>query len=131
MSSFAIHTKKYKMFLKDAENEENSQPTRIEAYFEACFHLIEAVAAQKRLHINKHQLVRKVLEENESVFGENTENIWRSFQKIENQIRPGQIYGGAIDGEALKNTKRLASVIEEVCNTILRKKGKTEFRNTR
>ena len=130
MSSFEIHNKKYRMFLKDAKNEKNSQPTRIEAYFEACFHLIEAVAAKKRLHINKHQLVRKILEENEDVFGGKTEDVWRSFQEIENQIRPGQIYGGAINGEALDNTKRLASVTEVICNTILRKRKKTAFRNT-
>lgn len=29
--------KKYGMFLKDAENKENSEPTRIEAYFDAFF----------------------------------------------------------------------------------------------
>jgi len=118
MSSLETHLKKYKLFLKDAENKENSEPTRIESYFEAVFHLIEAVAAKHRIHINKHQLVRSVLENNKEIFEGNTENIWRAFQEIENQIRPEQAYGGAINGEALKKTKELVSVIINICRNI-------------
>jgi len=119
MASFEIHLNKYKMFLRDAENEQNSEPTRIEAYFEAVFHLIEAVAAKNRIYINKHQLVRKVLEENGNIFGENTAKLWRTFQEIENQIRPGQAYGGAINGEALEQTKELAGIIQNICEKFL------------
>ncbi|RMF91671.1 MAG: hypothetical protein D6733_00635 [Methanobacteriota archaeon] len=119
MSSFEIHIKKHRMFLRDAENESNSEPTRIEAYFESAFHLIEAVAAQKRIHINKHQLVRNVLEENHDLFREDTQVIWRAFQELENQIRPGQVYGGAIDGEALEQARELVKVIQNVCKKFL------------
>ncbi len=119
MSSFEIHSKKYKMFLKDAENEENSEPTRIEAYFEAVFHLIDAVAAKHRVHINKHQLTRKVLEENREIFEGEAERVWRAFQEIENQIRPGQAYGGAINGEALRRTKELVTIIQDICEKLL------------
>lgn len=115
MSSHEVHLKKYEMFFRDAENEKNSEPTRIEAYFEASFHAIEAVSAQHKVHINKHQLVRTLLEKHDKIFGEDTEKIWRAFQEIENQIRPGQPYGGAVDGEALKRTKELASLIIGLC----------------
>lgn len=118
MASYNTHLKKYRMFLRDAENEENSEPTRIIAYFEAAFHLIEAVAARQRIHINKHQLVRRVLEESR-LFGEDTESVWRAFQEIENQIRPGQAYGGRIDGEALRRTKELVSIITGICGRFL------------
>jgi len=37
MSNFDIHREKYKMFKCDAENEANSIPTRIQAYFNAGF----------------------------------------------------------------------------------------------
>ena len=104
MASYETHIKKYRMFLRDAKNESNSEPTRVIAYFEAAFHLIEAVAARRRIHINKHQLVRRVLEES-TLFGDDTEKVWRAFQEIENQIRPGQAYGGRIDGEALEGPK--------------------------
>lgn len=123
MSSYEVHIKKYKLFKRDAMNEENSKPTRIEATFEACFHLIEACAAKNRIHINKHQLVRNILEENPRIFEKDTENVWKSFQEIENQIRPGQIYGGKIDGEQLKRTKKLADKIENICKKILGEKN--------
>ena len=119
MSSFEIHLRKYRMFHKDAENVKNSEPTRIMSYFEAAFHMIEAVAAKHRLHINKHQLARDILEGNKDIFKDDTEKVWRAFQEIENQIRPGQAYGGAIDGEALERTKELVSVIENACKRIL------------
>jgi hypothetical protein len=115
MSSFDVHIKKYRMFLKDAENKENSHPTRIEAYFESVFHLIEAVAAKDRMHVNKHQLLRNVLEENDTIFGGETENVWKAFQEIENQIRPGQIYGGSINGKALERAKKLFERIRGIC----------------
>jgi hypothetical protein len=135
MSSFEIHIRKYRMFLKDATNEQNSEPTRIEAFFEAAFHLIEAVTAEHRIHINKYKLVRDVLELNKGVFGENTEKVWRAFQEIENQIRPGQAYGGAINGEALERTRELVEAIRSLCekrlgsNPVLRKHQKEIFRD--
>jgi phenylpyruvate tautomerase PptA (4-oxalocrotonate tautomerase family) len=121
------------MFLKDATNEQNSEPTRIEAFFEAAFHLIEAVAAEHRIHVNKHKLVRDVLKLNKEVFGEDTEKVWRAFQEIENQIWPGQAYGGAINGEALERTRELVEVIRGLCekrlnsNSVLRKASKRNF----
>lgn len=137
MGSFDIHIKKYQLFLKDATNQENSEPTRIEAFFESAFHLIEAVVAKSRVHINKHQLLRTVLGQHKGIFGDNTEKVWRAFQEIENQIRPGQAYGGAINGEALKRTEELVNVISKVCETTLglvptlRKTEKKHFRETR
>lgn len=124
MASFEIHTKKYEMFKKDGNNPDVSEPTRIEALFEACFHLIEAVAAMNRVHINKHQLLRQILEENEQIFGHDTKDIWESFQELENQIRPGQIYGGKINGEQLKRSQELMEIIEFCCNKVLRKMEK-------
>jgi hypothetical protein len=117
------------MFLKDAMNEQNSEPTRVDAFFEAAFHLIEAAVARHRIHINKHQLVRKILERNKNIFEDATDKVWRAFQEIENQIRPGQAYGGAINGEALERTMELVALIQKVCekhlgpNPIPQKRG--------
>jgi len=68
MTDFNIHMDKYLMFKADAESESNSIPTRVDAYFNACFHLIEANAAKKGLHIEKHQRVRSMLEKNHQIF---------------------------------------------------------------
>ena len=120
MASFYVHLEKYRLFKKDARNEDNSIPTRIEAIFEACFHLIEACMAEKGLHINKHQLVRKMVTDHEDVLGNNSENVWRAFQELENQIRPGQMYGGKIDGPQLVRALEIMEIIERGCDTVLR-----------
>src|SRR3989344_3508006 len=105
MSSLEIHLQKFHLFRKDGYNEENSAMTRIASLFEAGFHLIESCFALHRLHINKHQLMRKFIEENPIVLKANGEEIWKSFQELENQIRPGQLYGGKINGEHLRKAQ--------------------------
>ena len=112
------HKEKYLMFKHDAENEGNSIPTRIEAYFNASFHLIESKASEFGIHIQKHQNIRSMLEKNNQIFREGTEKVWKAFHEIENQIRPGQIYGGLIDGEKLQKTKELFQIMETVCGVI-------------
>ncbi|MFH1510726.1 MAG: hypothetical protein ABIF10_03465 [Candidatus Woesearchaeota archaeon] len=118
MTSFEIHTKKYELFRKDAENKENSDMTRINAYFEACFHLIEACAAIRDIHINKHQEVRKASEQYD-IFGEKTRDMWNRFQELENRIRPAQSYGGRINGEQLAKAKAIATEIFCTCEPII------------
>lgn len=81
----------------------------MEAYFLSVFHLIEACAALVRIHINKHQNVRPVLEKEDHVFGKETEVVWKSFQKIENQLRPKFAYSA---GWQIKD---LREVEEEYC----------------
>lgn len=115
MSNSNMHREKYEMFRRDAENESISIPTRIQAYFNAGFHLIEAVAATRGIHIHNHQLLRRELEKHREVFGDKTEEVWRAFQEIENQIRPAQIYGGIIDGDKLQRTQVLFEAIERLC----------------
>ncbi len=126
MSSFEIHKKKHELFKKDAENKDNSHMTRIDAYFEACFHLIDACAALFDIHINKHQNVRKITEENEEIFGKDTQLIWNKFQELENKIRPGQAYGGRINGEQLKKAEEISKTIFNICNAVIRKKNLTK-----
>jgi len=129
MASFEIHMKKHELFRRDASNEQNSPPTRVEALFEASFHLIEACAARKGVHINKHQLVRSTLLKHESILGEHTEQVWRAFNELENQIRPGQAYGGKIDGEALERAQQLVERVEKACDKVLRSSPDQPSRN--
>lgn len=114
MSNFDSHKEKYEMFSRDAEHDEISIPLRIEAYY-ASFHLVEAMAAKKGLHIEKHQKVRSFLEKSNKLIGNDTEKVWRAFHEIENQLRPGQIYGGQINGQKLARTQELFSIIESIC----------------
>lgn len=121
MSAFDDHRAKYEMFKQDADNENNSIPTRVQAYFNSSFHLIESVAVKYGIHIQKHQRVRSTIEENWQVFKNNTEEIWKLFQEIENQIRPGQIYGGAINGPKIKRAIKLFKIIENICKEAVEK----------
>ncbi len=124
MSDFEKHTEKFSLFKRDAENKTVSHPTRINAYFESAFHLIESVAAKHERHINKHQRVRSFLEQNRDLFGEGTEPVWRTFQLLENQIRPGQAYGGKINGEELSRAKEAFEGIKSICDKVLQQWSK-------
>lgn len=75
--------------------------------------------AKDGLHINKHSEVRSMITEHVDVFGENSDTVWRAFQELENQIRPGQVYGGRINGPQLKRAQDVMQRIENVCNTVL------------
>jgi len=115
MSDFVVHRDLYKKFKKDAENKTLFEGTRVEAYFLATFHLIEACAAKERIHINKHQNVRRAIEENLFLFGEESESIWRNFQIIENQLRPKFAYSMSWNKEDMEKIIEHLKVIEKIC----------------
>jgi hypothetical protein len=115
MSSYRTHKEKYLRFKNDAENKGLFIPTRIEAYFDPMFHLIEAIISLDKVHIDIHKNLRRVLESNPGIFGEDTKKVWTNFVKLERDIRPGQIYGGPINGEKLKEAQEAVALIESVC----------------
>ncbi len=123
MPQHDIHMTKYQGFKKVAENEDDFIPARIGAYFEAAYHLIEAVAAGRGIHIDSHNRVRAALETNHDLFREKTNIVWNSFQEIEKRIRPGQIYGGKINGKNLEKTRVIFTTIEEICQEALCRKS--------
>jgi len=115
MGSKENHFKLYKKFKNDAENINNFEGTRVEAYFLSSYHLIESCAAHERVHINKHQHLRSILTKNEFIFKDNTDKIWRNFQKIENQLRPKFAYGFSWTKTDMKNVKTCYKTIEKIC----------------
>ena len=115
MSRYQNHKEKYLKFKKDAENKDLFIPTRIEAYFNSMFHLIDAIAALHNVHIDVHKNLRRVLENNPDIFGGQTRTVWINFTKLERDIRPGQIYGSPINGEKIKEAQEVVSKIEEIC----------------
>ena len=119
MSKFENHKKTYLNFKKDAENEVISKPSRAELYFLSIFHLIECCAAKYRVHINKHQKVRIVLENNPNIFEKETENVWRLFQDIENKIRPKFTYGFSWTDDDFNELKEKYYKLEVICNKVV------------
>ena len=119
MSKFENHKKLYLNFKEDAENEDLSLPSRAELYFLSIYHLIESCAAKYRIHINKHQKVRVILENNLQIFKKETENVWRLFQDIENKIRPKFTYGFSWTDKDFAELKEKYYKLEGICNKIL------------
>lgn len=114
------HKEMYEKFKRDAESKNLFSATRAEAYFLAAYHLVEACAAKNRVHIHKHQLVRRMLEENDFIFGEKTRVVWESFQRIENQLRPKFVYGGRGSQADLERIEKEFKKLEEVCLEVLK-----------
>ena len=115
MGSKENHFKLYEKFKNDAENINNFEGTRVEAYFLSSYHLIESCAAKERVHINKHQHLRSTLTKNEFIFKDNTDKIWRNFQKIENQLRPKFACGFSWNETDMENVKTCFKTIEKIC----------------
>ena len=119
MGSYDDHFKLYTNFKKDAENQDNYEGTRVEAYFLSAYHLIECCAAKDRIHINKHQKVRAVLTDNPSIFKEDTEEVWRNFQRIENQLRPKFAYALKWTPVDMYEVKENFKDIKDICTKVL------------
>lgn len=115
MGSKENHFKLYQQFKHDAENKENFEGTRVEAYFLSAYHLIESCAAHDHVHINKHQHVRTVLLDNIFIFKEDTERVWMNFQQIENQLRPKFTYGFSWTSKDMVTVETCYKTIEEIC----------------
>jgi len=119
MGTFENHKNLYSKLKKDAEIESLSIPSRVELYFLSIFHLIESCAAKTMIHINKHQNIRKILEDNKTIFKEETEIIWKLFQKLENKLRPKFSYGFSWTDEDFKVIKDIFSKLEKICLTVI------------
>jgi hypothetical protein len=101
-----------------------SEPTRVDALSNACFQLVEMCAALERVHVNKHQEVRRFVEGSPEAFGAEGRTVWECFQELENRVRPGQAYGGAIDGRALAKAVELHERIRAVCMRVIERRGR-------
>jgi len=120
MSQQREHLRHYEALRADAYREDNSDELRVEAFFLAAYHLIEACAAKFGVHINKHQMVRDELEANAGIFGEETKKVWSDFQELENRVRPGFVYGASQSKEGFHKAVQLFESIEVSCKEVLK-----------
>ncbi len=115
MTTESAHRSQYEDFTRGAALEANPPQLRVESVFLAVFHLIDACAARKSVHIGKHQNVRRELEANPAIFGERTAEVWSAFQDIESRLRPKFVYGRSWRKEDLDAVFEKAARIEAVC----------------
>lgn len=119
MGTLENHKKLYLNFKNDAENENLSKESRVELYFLSVYHLIEACAAKNRIHINKHQKLRNILESNIIIFKDQTEDVWRLFQNIENKLKPKFSYGFTWNAKDFIKLKAIYFELEEICLKVM------------
>jgi len=119
MTSRSRHLAQYEDFKKGAELEANPPQVRVETIFLAVFHLIDACAASRNVHINKHQRVRYELERNPAIFGDRTDEIWLLFQDIESRLRPKFVYGKNWTRKDFDSVFEKAARIERICQEVL------------
>ncbi len=120
MATRATHEAQYRDFKETANLPGVTPQGRVEMLFLAAYHLIDACAAVKNVHIDKHQRVRHELEVNPSIFGAQTKEVWSAFQDIETRLRPKFVYGRSWREEDLNAVIEKFSRIERTCLEVLR-----------
>src|SRR3972149_7586577 len=88
------HLAQYRAFKETADLPGASPQGRVELLFLAAYHLIDACAAKRGQHINKHQNVRRELERNPVILGERAGRVWRTFNDLQGDFRSKVGYGG-------------------------------------
>lgn len=119
MAQLKVHLTKLTALRTDAMREDISPELRVEALFLASFQAVEAAAARINVHIGKHQNVRRELEANTEIFGDQTDRVWRAFLDLETRIRPKFVYGQAWDKSDLAEAIRLFDAIESSAKEVL------------
>ena len=119
MAQATAHLDRYRKFRADAYREENSPELRVEAFFLAAFHYIEACAARENVHINKHQGVRRELEVNHRIFGAHAPEVWKAFQELERRVRPKFVYGVRWTAKDFARAQTLFENLEARCREVL------------
>ena len=115
MATFEMHMEQYSAFKKSADSPGVTPQGRVEMLFLAAYHLIDACAAKKGQHINKHQNVRRELEKNPLILGERTGKVWRAFNDLQGDCRSRFVYGGRWTKEDLRIALDAFGTIELLC----------------
>lgn len=110
----------YKAFKDMADLPDATPQGRVELLFLAAYHLIDACAAKKGQHINKHQNVRRELEANPRILGERARRVWRAFNELQGESRSKFVYGGRWTEKDLTEAVRSFETVERFCVEALR-----------
>src|SRR2546427_13037422 len=94
MSSLETHRRKADEF-RDGASGVKEPGLLVEAWFLSAYHLIEACAAKKRVHIQKHQRVPDELQRNPTILGPHTSTAAAAFRYLDHKARAKLVYGNA------------------------------------
>lgn len=115
MATLDRHMAQYRAFKDTADLPDATPPGRVELLFLAAYHLIDACAAKKGQHINKHQNVRRELESNPRILGDRAGQVWRSFNELQGESRAKFVYGGRWTEKDLAAAIRAFKTVERLC----------------
>src|SRR5438552_18583217 len=82
MSSLETHLRKAETF-REGASRVNEPGLLVEVWFLSAYHLIEACAAKKRVHIQKHQRVPDALQRNSTILGPHTSTAADAFRYLD------------------------------------------------
>jgi len=114
MSKLEAHLARYHEF-KDAAEATKSPGLKVEGWFLAAYHLIEACAAKRHLHIQKHQRVPAELRQNPIILGSRSETVAEAFLFLDNRARTRFVYGVGGSDADLDEAREKFGTIEEAC----------------
>jgi hypothetical protein len=115
MATLERHMEQYRAFRSTADLPDAAPPGRVELLFLAAYHLIDACAAKRGQHINKHQNVRRELERNPAILGDRSDRVWRAFNDLQGEYRAKFVYGGRWTEKELADAVRAYETIERLC----------------
>lgn len=115
MATLERHMAQYRAFKDMADLPGANPPGRVETLFLAAYHLIDACAARRGQHINKHQNVRRELERNPVILGDRTDRVWRAFNDLQGDLRARFVYGGRWTEKDLREAIEAFGTVERLC----------------
>ena len=118
MSSLETHRRKADEF-RDGASGVKEPGLLVEAWFLSAYHLIEACAAKKRVHIQKHQRVPDELLRNPAILGPRSSTVVDAFRFRDHQARAKFVYGDSGTKTDLTKARRSFETIESACQEAL------------
>ncbi|HKZ64463.1 MAG TPA: hypothetical protein VJ400_08470 [Thermoplasmata archaeon] len=119
MSRLETHLARFREF-RDAASATEADAVRVESWFLASYHAIEACAAKNRLHIQKHSRVPEELTRNLAIFGDRTREVVEAFRFLDLEARAKFVYGGSGTDADLRRARQSFEAIEAICTEALR-----------
>ena len=118
MSSLETHLRKARAF-RDSAEKLDEPAMLVEAWFLSAYHLIEACAAKRRVHIQKHQRVPDELERNPAILGPRTSTVAEAFRYLDHDARARFVYGDSGTKADLEKARKSLETIESACREAL------------
>ena len=114
MSSIDTHLRKAYSF-RDVAAKNDDPGMLVEIWFLSAYHFIEACAAKRRIHIQKHQRVPDELTRNPAILGSRSSEVADAFRYLDHHARAKFVYGDSGTKADLAKARRAFETIESTC----------------